>query len=167
MYYGSPDWILKCFPEQFVWFANKMLIKSFLKKSFLPEFFNLKAWHRNKDWSWNIYFLQTKWKGISFLCKCSLNPLKKFDFSFHVCQNCENYFNVAHTLCWPNGPFQQPAIPLGCSLDGWFDLIVFAVHTVILVGTVKGIRFILLYFYIFLLRFTFSYLLFSLDVVRP
>ena len=59
-----------------------------------------------------------------------------------------------------------PTVPTGCSLDGLFDLIEVVAGTVALAGTVKGIRFIFLYFLYFLHRFTFLYLFFSLHVSR-
>ena len=85
-------------------------------------------------------------------------PLQKFNFLFHVYENGSKYLSVAPTLCWPNGPFHQPTVPTDCSLDGLFNLIEVAAA---LAGTVKGIRFIFLYFVIFYIDLHF-YICFSL-----
>ena len=81
--------------------------------------------------------------------------------------NCSNCFNVSPTLCWLSGPFHQPTVPTGCSLDSWFNLTEAVAGRVAVAGTVIGtvmeIRFIFLYFLYFLPRITFLYLLFSLG----
>ena len=149
MYYGSPDLNLKYFSMQFV---QLVCTNSFLKKSFISEFSNWKTWHRNKDWSWNIYFLQAKWKGI-----CLYWFFISFWWELFKLFHCCTYFVLTY--------WSIP--PTSCSLDGWFDLIEVVAGTVAPVGTVKWIRFIFLYFLFFFLHgFTFLYLLFSLDVVR-
>ena len=145
---------MKCFSMQFVQFV---CTNSFLKKSFISEFFNLKTWHKWGLKLEHIFHANKMKRNLFVLCKCSLKPLQKNWFFISCLWELLRLFQCCTYLVLTKWPIP----PTGCLLDGWFDLIEVGAGTIAPVGTVKEIRFIFLYFLFFYIDLHF-YICFSL-----